>query len=237
MSVQGNGGTELADRWTDRFFGKYRGFVTANEDKKKLGRIKAKVPEVLHDLETGWALPCFPYAGPNAGAFAIPPIGAGVWIEFEAGFVYRPVWTGCFLGDGDVPKNHKGAQATSKIKILRSDNGLLLAFDDDGQTVTLSDSQGNNIVTIEVQSGAVSAKGASKVELEAPLIKHGQGAAQSAVLGDLALDYLNQLVLIYNAHVHPGEMALGVFPVVPTPPLGPFPTAPQMLLSTKVKVE
>ncbi len=237
MSIRAEEIERLADRWTDRFYGKYRGTVTANEDDSKLGRIKAKVPDVLGDVETGWALPCFAYAGPNAGLFALPPVGAGVWIEFEAGLVSRPLWTGAFLGRDDVPKKVGGAQATSTTKIFRSDNGMLVALDDDARSITISDSDGNNVVKIEVQSGKVQAKAANQVELEAPLIKHGQGAGQSAMLGDLTLQYLNQLVTLIGSHVHPGELALGVFPVVPAPPLGPFPPPPQSLLSTKVKVE
>ena len=48
---------------TTGFFGKYRGIVTDNDDPKNLGRLKARVPEILQDVETGWALPCAPYAG------------------------------------------------------------------------------------------------------------------------------------------------------------------------------
>ena len=45
------------DQQTGRFFGKYRGLVTDNQDPLSLGRIRAKVPELLGDVETGWALP------------------------------------------------------------------------------------------------------------------------------------------------------------------------------------
>ena len=36
---------------------------------------------------------------PASGFYAIPPIGAGVWIEFEAGDVSRPIWVGRVVGD------------------------------------------------------------------------------------------------------------------------------------------
>ncbi|MBU0596503.1 phage baseplate assembly protein V, partial [Candidatus Bipolaricaulota bacterium] len=68
-----------------RHYGKHRAIVTDNEDPRGLGRIRARVPEVLGDVETGWALPCSPYAGDGAGLYAVPDPGAGVWIEFEAG--------------------------------------------------------------------------------------------------------------------------------------------------------
>src|ERR1044071_7904330 len=81
---------------TNRFFGKFRGTVSDNQDPSSLGRIKAQVPEVLVDVDTGWALPALPYSGNGVGVYTVPAVGAGVWIEFEAGDVSRPIWTGCF---------------------------------------------------------------------------------------------------------------------------------------------
>src|SRR5438034_7211596 len=77
-------------------YGKYRGAVTDNQDPRKQGRIRAKVPEILGDTDTGWAMPCAPYAGEETGSYTVPPVGAGVWVEFEAGDVSRPIWVGCW---------------------------------------------------------------------------------------------------------------------------------------------
>src|SRR5712675_2935021 len=96
-----------SDRQTPHY-GKYRGTVTDNQDPKNLGRVKAKVPEVLGEVETGWALPAFPYSGDGEGSYSVPPAGAGVWIEFEAGEVSKPIWTGAWFGDNQVPKDNSG---------------------------------------------------------------------------------------------------------------------------------
>ena len=77
-----------------RQYGKYQGIVTAVDDPEKMGRIKARVPSVLAGEITSWALPCAPFTGPDAGFFALPPVDAAVWIEFEAGDVGRPIWSG-----------------------------------------------------------------------------------------------------------------------------------------------
>jgi uncharacterized protein involved in type VI secretion and phage assembly len=37
-----------------------------------------------------------PYAAPQGGALLLPPVGALVWIEFEAGDANSPIWSGCF---------------------------------------------------------------------------------------------------------------------------------------------
>jgi hypothetical protein len=33
----------------------------------------------------------------------VPPVGAGVWVEFEAGDVERPIWSGSWWGLSDAP--------------------------------------------------------------------------------------------------------------------------------------
>ena len=60
----------------------------------------------LQCLGTGtqsWAYPSVPYAGLQTGFYAIPPVGANVWVEFEGGDPDHPIWTGCFWGPGEAP--------------------------------------------------------------------------------------------------------------------------------------
>jgi uncharacterized protein involved in type VI secretion and phage assembly len=78
-----------------QFYGKYRGRVEGNIDPLHLGRIQVLVPAVA-GTTTSWALPCMPYAAPQGGALLLPPVGALVWIEFEAGDPDYPIWSGCF---------------------------------------------------------------------------------------------------------------------------------------------
>ena len=218
----------------DRHYGKYRGIVTDNNDPKNLGRIKAKAPEVLGDVETGFALPCAPYSGDGLGFFALPPVGAGVWIEFEAGDVSRPIWSGCWWGDKQLPKDESGSAASPPLKILRSEKGLLLALDDGGQSISLSDEQGRNIISIKVQSGLVKVKGSVKVVVDAPQIELVENSTHPLVFGDQLLQYLNQVVMMYQSHMHPGQMA-ALVPVTPAPPVPPIPAPTPALISTNVK--
>jgi hypothetical protein len=230
-------GLDLLERHADRFYGKYRGLVTDNQDPMQIGRLKASVPAVLGEVTSGWALPCAPYAGTASGFYAIPPVGAGVWIEFEAGDTSRPIWSGAWWATGEVPMDEKSTPSQPTRKILRSDFGLLVSLDDNAQTITLSDSLGLNLMTVKVTEGTIEIRSAVQVVLEAPLIKHGQNAAHPAVFGDQLLTYLNQLVAMFNAHLHPGEMAGGFLPVTPAPPVPPFPPATPSLISTKNLVE
>ena len=87
-----------------QFFGKYRATVVNNIDPLQIGRIQVIVPDVSSVLPTSWAMPCAPVAGINMGMFAVPPIGSGVWVEFEQGDPDYPIWVGCFWGTAaEVP--------------------------------------------------------------------------------------------------------------------------------------
>ena len=227
-------GLDLQRTSPTRYFGKYRGLVTDNDDPRSLARVRARVPEVLGEVETGWALPCAPYSGDGSGVFTVPEPGAGVWIEFEAGDVSRPIWSGCWWGSGKLPTSNSGSQAAPALRILRSEEGLMISFDDDGQKIHVSDKNGQNMLEIEAQSGIVRMKAKTKAIVEAPLIDLVENGTHPVVFGDSLLQYLSQIVTMFNSHMHPGQTC-AVGPVVPTPPVPPFPVPTPSLLSSKVK--
>jgi uncharacterized protein involved in type VI secretion and phage assembly len=87
-----------------KFFGKFRGTVVNNLDPMQIGRLQAMVPDVSGLMLSSWAMPCAAIAGLQMGLFTVPPIGSGVWIEFEHGDPDYPIWTGCFWGSAaEVP--------------------------------------------------------------------------------------------------------------------------------------
>jgi hypothetical protein len=123
------------------FFGKFRGKVENNIDPMQLGRIQVSVPAVLGEGTLSWAMPCAPYAGSGVGFFAVPPTGANVWVEFEAGDPDYPIWSGCFWGVGEVPV----LPALPQMKVWKTD----------GITLTLSDLPGVGGFTLEVNPPVV----------------------------------------------------------------------------------
>jgi uncharacterized protein involved in type VI secretion and phage assembly len=161
-------------RESERHYGKYRGIVEKNnDDEKHMGRIKARVPEVLGDVVTGWALPCAPYAGDGMGLFVIPPEGAGVWIEFEAGDASRPIWSGCWWKEGTLPQ-----KATYAIKVLKTAAGHTITLDDTGgaEKVEITDKDGAKIVM--KSSGIEISKGTQTVELSSGSVRVNGGALE-----------------------------------------------------------
>lgn len=101
-----------------RYWGKYRGKVLNNIDPEFQGRIMAKVPAIPGSL-LNYAMPCVPYAGMNVGFYAIPPIGANVWIEFEGGDPNFPVWVGCFWGPDEIL--HVPEPPLPEVKVFKTE--------------------------------------------------------------------------------------------------------------------
>jgi uncharacterized protein involved in type VI secretion and phage assembly len=148
---------------TGRFLGKYRGVVTDNKDPLMIGRVRAKVPDVTGDAESGWAMPCAPFGGTATGFFAVPTVGAGVWIEFEHGDPDYPIWAGCWFGSvKDMPPTLLVPPQPYKKVMIRTEGG---------HSVLLDDTPGIGGITLETSQGAKIAMTATGIE-----ITNGTGA-------------------------------------------------------------
>ncbi len=219
-----------------RVHGKRRGIVTDVNAPENMGRIRARVPGVMQDGELPWALPCAPFTGPDVGFFAVPPVDAAVWIEFEAGDIRYPIWSGGWWPRGDAPDPEEGRQGEQVTTVIKTFSGMHIALDDDQETVVISDGSGASKMTLTSRDGRIEVKANSKVVVEAPQVELGDGARHPVVYGDDLVTYLNQLVTIFNSHVHPGETVLGI-PVTPAPPVSPQTPPSPALLSRKVKTD
>jgi len=154
-----------------RFFGKYRGTVTDVDDPDNNGRIKAQVPAVMGETEVGWALPAFAFAGDGHGQVMLPEVGSMVWIEFEAGDVSRPLWTGAWWGSGEVPDD-----ADANVGLLVTAAGNTLAFDDDAGEIRIEDANGGSIVLDS--SGVTTKRDSSSVAVTASSVSVNDGAIE-----------------------------------------------------------
>ena len=79
----------------------------------------------------------------------------------------------------------------------------------------------------------VAAGNATKVVIDAPQIELVANSTHPLVLGDELMQYLQQIVQIYQTHMHPGE-STAVGPVTPMPPMPPMPAPTPSLLSNAV---
>ena len=147
---------------SEKYYGKYRGVVTDNKDPLMTGRVKARVPDVMSAKETGWAMPCAPFGGSGVGFFALPTVGAGVWIEFEHGDPDYPVWSGCWFGSA----------AEMPPILLAPPYKKTLIKTEGGSSVLLDDTPGIDGITLETSGGQKVVMNATGVE-----ITNGQGAS------------------------------------------------------------
>jgi hypothetical protein len=105
---------------TDRnYHGKFRGTVTASTDPYSRGRVRAQITLGGDPVEV-WAEACLPYAGDKNGMYAIPPVGAGVWVEFEQGDLDKPIWSGCWWKDGELQDAIGGVSLTLLPVVIQS---------------------------------------------------------------------------------------------------------------------
>ena len=163
-----------------KYYGKFRGTVLQNVDPEQIGRIQVMVPDVSGLLPSSWAMPCVPIAGKQSGVYAVPQIGAGVWIEFEQGDPDYPIWSGGYWGSAaEVPALALAGNPASPSLVLQSglQNGITIS-DMPGPTggiliksatgamilvndvgITISNGQGATVVlagpTVTVNNGAL----------------------------------------------------------------------------------
>jgi hypothetical protein len=203
----------------ERFFGKYEGQVTDVTDPLEIGRVRAKVPEVLGmDVETGWALPCAPFGGgKDRGLLFLPQVGDTVWIEFAAGDLSRPIWSGAFWGapesagqqddlgsetGSEVPTS-EGKKAGPGQSILRTKAGHRIVMDDDGGIVIIAHGKDKAEIRLTKQG---------EVIIKAEKIMLGSDSAtEPIILGNTFLQY-------FNTHTHPTGVGPSGPPASPMAP-------------------
>lgn len=163
-----------------KYFGKYRGTVLNNIDPLQTGRLLVQVPDVFGLGISSWAIACVPLTGKQMGAWFVPQIGAGVWVEFEKGDPDYPIWSGCWWGSAAEPPAlalaglpvspsivlQTAGQNTLMISdvpgpaggiMLKTLTGAMISITDIG--ITLSNGKGASIImmgpTVTINAGAL----------------------------------------------------------------------------------
>ncbi|MGN6342282.1 MAG: phage baseplate assembly protein V [Flavisolibacter sp.] len=165
-----------------QFLGKYRATVINNIDPDMRGRLMLMIPDVSSLIPSTWAEACVPLAGPTGpgmGVYMVPPIGAGVWVEFENGDPDYPVWVGCRWGSSsDIPPlANAGLPVSPNIVIQSLLQNTLMISDLPGPTggIMLKSPTGASIIVNDTGIYIQNGKGAS-INLVGPTVAINQGA-------------------------------------------------------------
>lgn len=117
------------------YFGLYRGHVIDNNDPLKSGRCKINIfglYDGVAEAELPWANACFPIGGaPGYGSCYIPTIGSIVYVMFEAGQIYSPIYIGGSPIQGMVPGE---CNTPNKYMVIKTPAGgkIYISDGDDG---------------------------------------------------------------------------------------------------------
>lgn len=181
-----------------KYYGKYAGIVMCNtvddlelkDRENHLGEIIIQVPGILEDSDSGQqpieviAKPCF-----SPGFFFVPENESHVWVEFIAGDIDNPIWTGSWYPVTNVPKTFDDQDPNELQKIFRTAAGHVIQLDsteDDekivihhkSETAITIDNDGN--VVIEHHGGArLELKDETVVEITSDTIN---------LIGEITLD-------------------------------------------------
>lgn len=147
------------------YYGMYRGIVVNNLDPELVGKLQIRVLPMFQTIEDAllpWAIPAMPIssgAGLGTGTFSIPLIGTFVWVFFEEGDIYQPVYFAEAQNAGfgipsDVQSGYPNTRAMvfpSGIKIIVDDNATSISIVHPTQSIITMDALGK--ITISSASG------------------------------------------------------------------------------------
>ena len=194
----------------------YRGKVLATDaaEEDKLGRIKVEVYPMLLGEETAtdigegpgipitdlpWAIPAtslFVGAGDGTGSLSIPDIGSYVYVFFEMGDIYQPVYL------AGAPNKLKGLP-TERLtdypdtKVMKTSTGIVFEVNQKqgSEKVKVTHPAGT---TVEIDaSGQVKIVAAGNVDITGDL----------SVSGDITGNNFNStgIGVDFNSHIHTGD--------------------------------
>ena len=161
-------GTTAFSRFNEDFNGFYRGQVTNNLDPQQLGQIQVQVLPMLSGVAPAllpWAIPAGPLfsgSGTGYGTFMVPEIGSWVWVFFEQGNIYQPVY---FASASDGVHGIPSESQTNypNRRVIHTKAGIVIYTDDTTKTIVLKtpgglsatlDDASDSITLLQSASGA-----------------------------------------------------------------------------------
>lgn len=195
-----------------KYYGKYPGVVLSNDPPQNdshRGELLVEVHGILEETPDGEsqrpiqvkAKPCFP-----PGFFFIPEEKDNVWVEFGAGDINNPIWTGVWYPKGKTPDTVGDEAPTKFQKIIRTVSGQVIQLDDsdNAERIVILHKSGSTVEIAADGKVTIIDKG-NDMSIVSEKINLGTkgGAQEHLVLGETLKSKLEELIQIVTRHVHP----------------------------------
>jgi hypothetical protein len=143
-------------------------------------------------------------------------VGDNIWVEFGAGDINNPIWTGVWYPQDKTPKTADEQAPTEDQKIIRTAAGHVLQLDDSSgaEKILLVHKTGSTVEIDQDGKITITDKGEdmSIVSKKISLGTRG-GAGEPLVLGDTLEGKLNKLLDAFMNHTHPTGVGPSGIPV------------------------
>lgn len=103
------------------------------------------------------AVPCLP-----PGFLFVPQVGATIWVEFAAGNINHPVWTGVWYAEESAPATVDDAQPTAFQQIIRTRSGHVIQLDDSENSEQLIITDATNAIVIRLDADGITIDSSGK---------------------------------------------------------------------------
>jgi hypothetical protein len=220
----GNGQLSEQTRAAERFYGKYPGTVLSNEAQDGAahrGELRVQVSGILEENPDGSGQrPIEVVAKPSflPGYFFIPEANAKVWVEFIAGEINCPIWTGVWYPQDATPQTVDDAAPTEFQKIIRTASGHVVQLDDtDREWKIVVRHKSGSAIEIDKDGKITITDTGDDTAIVSNKISLGTqgGAAEPLVLGDTLKTKLEDLIGTLSTHVKSHVHPTGVGPSGP----------------------
>jgi len=133
-----------------RYEGIYRGIVLDNNDPNMLGRIKVNVFGIYNGIDADnlpWCVPMQPPgfgAGLGFGMFSVPKVDSIVFVMFEAGDIYQPLYIGSALDGVHGLPSERITNYPNRM-VIKTPNGVIIYVDDSNGEINIKQPSGSYI--------------------------------------------------------------------------------------------
>ncbi|MBO8161162.1 MAG: hypothetical protein H0Z24_05950 [Thermosipho sp. (in: Bacteria)] len=165
-----------------KYYGKYRAIVFDVDDPKLMGRVRVKIPSILGDRPSNWAIPVTPFITDFYGLQKDDI----VWVEFEEGHIDRPLVVGVWWKERETPiKEYNDSYADNlKRRRIKTNKHTIDLVDKDGEEQIIITDMNNNKIVIDSVNNIITVESTGTLNINANNVNLGGANGKSVARVD-----------------------------------------------------